>query len=164
MEHTFTCPSCGEEISMVLDLSVCRHTYIEDCEVCCAPRRDQLYRTRRRPRQLRRQNHRIDSLRTQHFSDEIVGLTDNQANTAVSHSHQPTTTAAPAGYPDLAVATGRRRGLITRRSRYGGRGPNQNRSWLIGLLIRAWQFRNGCIHDSDNVSLIIQADGDALSD
>ena len=37
MEHTFTCPSCGEEISMVLDLSVSRHTYIEDCEVCCNP-------------------------------------------------------------------------------------------------------------------------------
>lgn len=37
MEHTFTCPSCGEEISMVLDLSVHRHTYIEDCEVCCTP-------------------------------------------------------------------------------------------------------------------------------
>jgi len=37
MEHTFTCPSCGEEISMVLDLSVSPHTYIEDCEVCCTP-------------------------------------------------------------------------------------------------------------------------------
>ena len=37
MEHTFTCPSCGEKISMVLDLSVSRHTYIEDCEVCCTP-------------------------------------------------------------------------------------------------------------------------------
>gem|GEM_PF-388260 len=37
MEHTFTCPSCGEGISMVLDLSVSRHTYIEDCEVCCNP-------------------------------------------------------------------------------------------------------------------------------
>ena len=37
MEHTFTCPSCGEEISMFLDLSVSRHTYIEDCEVCCTP-------------------------------------------------------------------------------------------------------------------------------
>ena len=37
MEHTFTCPSCGEMISMVLDLSVRRHTYIEDCEVCCNP-------------------------------------------------------------------------------------------------------------------------------
>ena len=37
MEHTFPCPSCGEEISMVLDLSISRHTYIEDCEVCCNP-------------------------------------------------------------------------------------------------------------------------------
>ena len=37
MEHTFTCPYCGEEISMVLELSVSRHTYIEDCEVCCNP-------------------------------------------------------------------------------------------------------------------------------
>ena len=37
MEHTFTCPHCGEEISMVLDLSVTRQSYIEDCEVCCLP-------------------------------------------------------------------------------------------------------------------------------
>ena len=36
-EHSFTCPYCGEEISMVLDLSVPRHAYIEDCEVCCKP-------------------------------------------------------------------------------------------------------------------------------
>jgi Cysteine-rich CPXCG len=36
-EYIFTCPSCGEAISMVLDLSVSRHTYIEDCEVCCKP-------------------------------------------------------------------------------------------------------------------------------
>ena len=35
MEHEFTCPYCGEEISMVLDFSVGRQTYIEDCEVCC---------------------------------------------------------------------------------------------------------------------------------
>ncbi|HSL03042.1 MAG TPA: CPXCG motif-containing cysteine-rich protein, partial [Nitrospiraceae bacterium] len=34
---TFPCPTCGEEISMVLDLTVNRHTYIEDCEVCCNP-------------------------------------------------------------------------------------------------------------------------------
>jgi len=46
MEHEFTCPYCGEEISMVLDLSVGRQTYIEDCEVCCKPR----------PRYLLRQN------------------------------------------------------------------------------------------------------------
>jgi hypothetical protein len=37
VEHEFTCPYCGEEISMVLDLSVGRQTYVEDCEVCCKP-------------------------------------------------------------------------------------------------------------------------------
>ncbi len=37
VEHSFTCPFCGEEISMVLDLSVHRHSYVEDCEVCCNP-------------------------------------------------------------------------------------------------------------------------------
>jgi hypothetical protein len=37
MEHSFSCPYCGEEISMVLDDSVNRQTYIEDCEVCCRP-------------------------------------------------------------------------------------------------------------------------------
>ena len=37
MEHQFNCPYCGEEISMLLDLSVSRQTYIEDCEVCCKP-------------------------------------------------------------------------------------------------------------------------------
>ena len=37
MEQSFICPFCGEEISMVLDLSVRRHTYVEDWEVCCNP-------------------------------------------------------------------------------------------------------------------------------
>jgi transcription elongation factor Elf1 len=37
VEHFFNCPYCGEEISMVLDLSVRRQTYVEDCEVCCNP-------------------------------------------------------------------------------------------------------------------------------
>ena len=37
MEHFFACPYCGEEISMVLDLSVRRQSYVEDCEVCCNP-------------------------------------------------------------------------------------------------------------------------------
>jgi len=37
MEHFFVCPYCGEEISMVLDLSVRRQSYVEDCEVCCNP-------------------------------------------------------------------------------------------------------------------------------
>jgi len=37
MEHFFTCPYCGDEISMVLDVSVRSQTYVEDCEVCCNP-------------------------------------------------------------------------------------------------------------------------------
>jgi transcription elongation factor Elf1 len=37
MEHSFSCPYCGEEISMVLDVSVRRQSYVEDCEVCCNP-------------------------------------------------------------------------------------------------------------------------------
>lgn len=37
MEYFFTCPYCWQEISMVLDTSVRRQTYIEDCEVCCNP-------------------------------------------------------------------------------------------------------------------------------
>lgn len=37
MEHSFNCPYCGEEISMVLDPSVRHQTYVEDCEVCCRP-------------------------------------------------------------------------------------------------------------------------------
>ncbi|GJL78649.1 MAG: hypothetical protein NPINA01_16380 [Nitrospinaceae bacterium] len=36
-EKHFTCPYCGETISMVLDLSVNQQTYTEDCEVCCRP-------------------------------------------------------------------------------------------------------------------------------
>jgi transcription elongation factor Elf1 len=37
VEHSFSCPHCGEQISMVLDLSVRKQTYVEDCEVCCQP-------------------------------------------------------------------------------------------------------------------------------
>jgi transcription elongation factor Elf1 len=37
MEHFFNCPNCGERISMVLDMSVRRQIYVEDCEVCCRP-------------------------------------------------------------------------------------------------------------------------------
>ncbi|HXE95638.1 MAG TPA: CPXCG motif-containing cysteine-rich protein [Dongiaceae bacterium] len=33
----FTCPHCGERISMMLDLSIACQRYIEDCEVCCNP-------------------------------------------------------------------------------------------------------------------------------
>ena len=36
-EHYLTCPYCWESISMLLDSSVYKQTYIEDCEVCCNP-------------------------------------------------------------------------------------------------------------------------------
>lgn len=36
-EHFFQCPYCWEEISMLLDTSITKQTYIEDCEVCCRP-------------------------------------------------------------------------------------------------------------------------------
>ncbi len=36
-EHFFQCPYCWEEISFLLDASVSRQTYVEDCEVCCNP-------------------------------------------------------------------------------------------------------------------------------
>ncbi|MFC6858149.1 CPXCG motif-containing cysteine-rich protein [Zunongwangia atlantica] len=36
-EHFFQCPYCWEEISVLLDPSVKRQTYIEDCENCCNP-------------------------------------------------------------------------------------------------------------------------------
>ena len=36
-EHYFQCPYCWEEISMLLDPSISRQTYVEDCEVCCNP-------------------------------------------------------------------------------------------------------------------------------
>ncbi|WP_132217830.1 CPXCG motif-containing cysteine-rich protein [Mariniflexile fucanivorans] len=37
LEHYFTCPYCWETISMMLDNSVSKQVYIEDCEVCCNP-------------------------------------------------------------------------------------------------------------------------------
>ena len=36
-EHFFQCPYCWEEISMLLETSVSKQTYVEDCEVCCNP-------------------------------------------------------------------------------------------------------------------------------
>jgi len=36
-EHFFQCPYCWEQISMLLDASITKQTYIEDCEVCCNP-------------------------------------------------------------------------------------------------------------------------------
>ena len=37
IEHFFTCPHCWQTISIILDLSVGKQTYVEDCEVCCNP-------------------------------------------------------------------------------------------------------------------------------
>ncbi|MEC3905548.1 CPXCG motif-containing cysteine-rich protein [Tamlana sp. 2201CG12-4] len=37
IEHFFTCPYCWEPISMLLDSSISKQTYVEDCEVCCNP-------------------------------------------------------------------------------------------------------------------------------
>lgn len=31
------CPYCGEVIDVVVDCSVSRQQYIEDCSVCCRP-------------------------------------------------------------------------------------------------------------------------------
>ena len=36
-EYFFMCPYCWREISMLLDLSVRKQSYVEDCEVCCNP-------------------------------------------------------------------------------------------------------------------------------
>ena len=37
IEHHFQCPYCWEKISVLLDPSIPKQTYIEDCEVCCNP-------------------------------------------------------------------------------------------------------------------------------
>ncbi len=37
IEQNFDCPFCGEPVSVLLDLSVGRQTFVEDCEVCCRP-------------------------------------------------------------------------------------------------------------------------------
>jgi hypothetical protein len=31
------CPFCGEPITILVDVSVDRQSYIEDCSVCCRP-------------------------------------------------------------------------------------------------------------------------------
>jgi cysteine-rich CPXCG protein len=37
IEYEFACPYCWQPITMLLDLSVSRQQYIEDCEICCRP-------------------------------------------------------------------------------------------------------------------------------
>lgn len=36
-EHFFQCPYCWESISVLIDFSISKQSYIEDCEVCCNP-------------------------------------------------------------------------------------------------------------------------------
>ncbi len=31
------CPYCGESLEILVDGSAGNHSYIEDCQVCCAP-------------------------------------------------------------------------------------------------------------------------------
>jgi len=37
IEHFFHCPHCFQEISMLIDFSIPKQSYVEDCEVCCNP-------------------------------------------------------------------------------------------------------------------------------
>ena len=36
-EHSFTCPYCWQPISMIIEPTMARQEYVEDCEVCCNP-------------------------------------------------------------------------------------------------------------------------------
>ena len=36
-EYFFQCPYCWENISTLVDTSITKQQYIEDCEVCCNP-------------------------------------------------------------------------------------------------------------------------------
>jgi transcription elongation factor Elf1 len=36
-EYFFSCPYCGESISILIDLNFNNQFYTEDCEVCCRP-------------------------------------------------------------------------------------------------------------------------------
>ena len=36
-EITISCPYCGEVITILVDGSVEKQQYIEDCQVCCRP-------------------------------------------------------------------------------------------------------------------------------
>ena len=37
IEAAIDCPYCGEVISILVDPSVPRQAYVEDCAVCCRP-------------------------------------------------------------------------------------------------------------------------------
>ena len=35
--HVIQCPCCGEQIEVLVDYSIRRQEYVEDCQVCCKP-------------------------------------------------------------------------------------------------------------------------------
>lgn len=37
IEHGFSCPYCGEPITMLIDPMSGDQEYVEDCEICCNP-------------------------------------------------------------------------------------------------------------------------------
>ncbi|MDT8415610.1 MAG: CPXCG motif-containing cysteine-rich protein [Flavobacteriaceae bacterium] len=37
IEYFFTCPSCWQQVSLLVDISIKEQNFIEDCEVCCRP-------------------------------------------------------------------------------------------------------------------------------
>lgn len=37
LEHFLQCPYCWEDISMLIDSSIEKQQFVEDCEVCCNP-------------------------------------------------------------------------------------------------------------------------------
>ena len=37
--HVIQCPYCGEQIEVLVDYSIKRQEYVEDCQVCCKPMR-----------------------------------------------------------------------------------------------------------------------------
>lgn len=37
MDTTVTCPFCGEPTEISVDDEAGRHTFIQDCDVCCHP-------------------------------------------------------------------------------------------------------------------------------
>jgi len=37
MGELIQCPYCGEQLDVVIDWSVTRQEYIEDCQICCKP-------------------------------------------------------------------------------------------------------------------------------
>jgi len=40
LEHYFSCPYCGEQVSMLIEVYSGNQSYIEDCEVCCKGKND----------------------------------------------------------------------------------------------------------------------------